>query len=111
MRYFGRQGHWELDSAFLLRWLEFPWNGKFKTTLAIGDGVSVASETPLIEAQRNARTSKLLNFLVIEGTFAGPVWPSAHLVLRLNHRSGVYGLFNGVSAGSNFVSLGIRVPL
>ena len=111
VQHFGRQSHWELDGAFLFRWLEFPWNGEFKTSLAIGDGLSLASKTSAIEARRNLRTSKLLNFLVIEGTITSPAWSSAHLVLRLNHRSGVYGLFNGVSAGSNFVSLGIRVPL
>jgi len=111
VQYQGRQGHWELDTSILFRWRDFPWNGGIQTTLAIGDGLSLASKTPVIEAQRNARTSKLLNFLVIEGTFAIPQRSNGRIVLRLNHRSGIYGLFGGVSAGSNFVSLGLRVPL
>lgn len=111
VQYLGRQRHWELDTALLFRWRKFSWNGEIQTTLAIGEGLSLASKTPVIEAQRNARTSKLLNFLVIEGTFAMSAWSQTTLILRLNHRSGIYGFFNGVRAGSNFVSLGFRVPL
>ena len=111
VQYVGRQRHWELDTALLFRWRKFPWNGDIQTTLAIGEGLSLASKTPVIEAQRNTRTSKLLNFLVIEGTLAMPARSQITLVLRLNHRSGFYGFFDGVRAGSNFVSLGIRIPL
>ncbi len=111
VQYAGRQRHWELDTAVLFRWTKFPWNDNVQTTLAVGEGISLASKTSVIEAQRNARTSKLLNFFVIEGTLALPGRSQAHLVLRLNHRSGIYGFFDGVRAGSNFVSLGVRLPL
>lgn len=110
VKYFDRQRHWEWDGAILFRWKQNPWNDWLQTSLAIGDGLSYASQTPVIEAQRNAKTSKLLNFLVIEATVRLPGDAGAQLVLRLNHRSGIYGLFNGVHAGSNFVSLGVRMP-
>lgn len=110
VKYFQRQDHWEWDGAILFRWKTFPWSDRLQTSLAIGDGLSYASQTPVIEAQRNAKTSKLLNFLVIEGTVPLSGEGGARLVLRLNHRSGIYGLFNGVHAGSNFVSLGVRMP-
>jgi hypothetical protein len=44
-----------------------------------------------------------------EITFADPDNKNVELVLRLHHRSGIFGLIDGVSTGSTFVTTGIRV--
>jgi hypothetical protein len=45
---------------------------------------------------------------MVELAFAPPSQPNWSVFLRVHHRSGVHGLFNGVSGGSNFLALGVR---
>ena len=103
----GRRSHWELDGDILLRWRP----RRLRASFAIGDGLSWATRVPELEARRNRTATRLLNHLVFEAAvdLAGESGPS--LVLRLSHRSGVYGLFDDVSAASNFALLGWRLPL
>jgi len=111
VKHIGNQHHLEFDGAILFRLRRLPWDGYLDTSLAIGNGLSYATRTPEIEARRNRIASRLLNFLVLEAAFSIPSEMGLELVVRLNHRSGIYGLFNGVSAGSNFLAVGIRMPL
>ncbi|MDA0654460.1 MAG: hypothetical protein O2905_05350 [Proteobacteria bacterium] len=107
LRHTGRRTHWEFDGDLLLRWRP----RRLGASFAIGDGLSWATRVPELEARRNRTATRLLNHLVFEAAFdlAGESGPS--LVLRLSHRSGVYGLFDDVSAASNFALLGWRLPL
>ncbi|MBW4576073.1 MAG: hypothetical protein KME08_12400 [Aphanothece sp. CMT-3BRIN-NPC111] len=107
----GERGYLALESALLLRYKLFPGNSFLNTSLAVGDGLSYVTQLPGVEAERPEgffAKSNLLNYLLIEATFSLPKNPSWSLVLRLNHRSGIYGLFNGARDGSNNYALGIR---
>jgi hypothetical protein len=92
------------------RWTRFPWNNILSTTIAFSDGPSMASEIDREERIRsqNGRGSDLLNFASPEITFALPDHPEDELVLRYQHRSGIFGLINGVDEASSFACIGYR---
>lgn len=100
----------EFDPHLNFRWKTFPWDHYVTTTFAIGDGLSYATSIPLREKQdsSNNNAKRLLNFLVIEATFAEPSHPDLQFVLRVNHRCGAWGLFGAGNLSSNAVGLGIR---
>jgi hypothetical protein len=103
------QHHWEFNILVVARWLRFPWNNLIKTSFAIGEGLSLALETPAFEEKyHGTETNAFLNYLMFEFDFSLPSHPRWSLVTRLHHRSGIYGLFNGVDGASNALGLGIR---
>ena len=112
-KHFRGQTHWEFNLLALYRWQYFPWQHVLKTTVAIGDGLSYASEKPALEAASttNIGVSRLLNYIVVETTFAPPAVDGWSLVVRVHHRSGVYGLFDNVEGGSNVLAAGIKFRL
>ena len=100
---------YEFNPYFSIRWANFPWNQYVPTTLAIGEGLSYDSSVPSVEVKDNPDdVNHLLNFLILEATFALPKYPNIELVLRAHHRSGVYGLYNSENSGSTAVGLGLR---
>jgi hypothetical protein len=107
LKHFGDQDNWELTGSLNLRWVVFPWNRYVATTLAIGEGLSWASEIPALEKEdpTNSENAQLLNYVLIEVTFALPESPWS-LVTRIHHRSGVWGLFG--HSGSNILEAGVR---
>jgi len=109
-QHIGERGYLAVESALVLRWNVSPNSNFLNTSLAIGNGLSYVTALPGVEETRptSFNKSNLLNFLLIESTFSLPKSPEWSLVLRLNHRSGVFGLFNGVRDGSNNFALGIR---
>jgi len=110
-QHFGDQNHQEVNALLLFRLTQFPWHEFLPTTFAIGDGLSYAFETPTLEESLHAHeggTDQLLNYLLLELTFAAPEWKRWSLVARLHHRSGVFGLFNDVEGGSNILAFGLR---
>lgn len=101
----------EINSFLILRWQSFPWHKYLYTTVAVGEGLSYAHRVPYIESHdttNSKKTSRVLNFLSWEITAALPKCPDWSLVYRLHHRSGIFGIFNGVSGGSNVTAFGIR---
>jgi hypothetical protein len=103
------QHHWEFNALVVARWPCFPWNNIIKTSFAVGEGLSLAMETSVFEEKYHGEeTNAFLNYLMFEFDFALPNNPRWSLVTRLHHRSGVYGLFNGVNGASNALGLGIR---
>jgi len=103
------QHHWEFNAVLVARWISFPWNDVLKTSFALGEGLSLASETPAFEEKyQGEKTNPLLNYLMLELTFALPRQPRWSLVTRIHHRSGIYGLINDTHGGSNALGLGIR---
>jgi hypothetical protein len=109
-KHYDGQDHWEFNILALYRWQRFPWNHYLQTSVAIGDGLSYASETPPLEAQSttNEGATRLLNYILVEFTFAPPQVDNWALVARVHHRSGVYGLFNDVEGGSNVLAAGVK---
>jgi hypothetical protein len=109
VKHMGNQHHWEFNGLFTLRWLTFPWNKYIDTTVAIGDGLSYATRTPSLEKElHDDKTALLLNYLMLELTFALPETPQWSLVVRLHHRSGILGIFNEVEGASNAVGVGLK---
>jgi hypothetical protein len=111
LKHFGEQNHLELTSAIAFRWRKFPWNDYINTTLAVGEGLSWATEIPKMEDKRWSNSSQLLNYLLFEFTLASPEFSEISLVFRVHHRSGVFGVFDGVKEGSNLYNFGIRYEL
>ncbi|MEX2452150.1 MAG: hypothetical protein WD407_14935 [Rhodospirillales bacterium] len=108
-KHFVKQNHVEGNLLFAVRWLDFPWNDVVRTSFAVGEGISYASSVPEIERERSpGKTSRLLNYIMIELELAPPDQDEWSFVTRIHHRSGVYGLYNGVSKGSNLLGFGIK---
>lgn len=109
----GAQDNFELNALVVLRWKRFPWGEHLRTTAAIGEGLSWASEVPHLEERLapEGKAEQLLNYMLIEFTFGLPTRPAWDLVFRIHHRSGVFGTFNGVEGGSNLLALGLKWQL
>lgn len=109
-KHFRGQNHWEFNAVAIYRWQRFPWNKYLKTSAAIGDGLSYASQTPPLEASSptNVGATRLLNYIMVEMTVAPPQIDNWALVVRVHHRSGVYGLFDDVEGGSNVIGAGVK---
>ncbi|MDO3377938.1 hypothetical protein [Geoalkalibacter halelectricus] len=105
VKHFGRQDHWEYNALVVARWLRFPWNHRVETSLAVGEGISFATRKPKLEDKGRENVSQLLNYLLFELTL-GPPQSRWYWSGRIHHRSGVFGLYNGVRGGSNFVGMG-----
>jgi hypothetical protein len=108
---FGDERLGEAWAALYLRYDGLPWNDTVYTTIGANTGLSVLTETSDFEEWRDdkGRSSVLLHYLGPELTFADPDNKDVELVFRYHHRSGVFGLFDGVVSGSTFISAGIRV--
>ena len=107
LKHFGDQDNWEFTGSVNLRWVVFPWNRYVETSVAVGEGLSWATEIPALEKAdpTNSSNSQLLNYVLLEVTFAIPESPWS-LVTRIHHRSGAWGLFG--HSGSNILEAGIR---
>ncbi|MGH7384676.1 MAG: hypothetical protein ACREKG_05800, partial [Candidatus Rokuibacteriota bacterium] len=107
LQHFGEQRHVEFASSINVRWITFPWNRHLETSVAIGGGLSVTSEVPVLEKRDpdNRRAATLLHYLLIEAAVGLPK-SSWSIVGRVHHRSGIFGLFS--HSGSNVLSAGIR---
>lgn len=106
----GRQSHLETNLLIAARWNRLPWDAYVNTSAALGWGLSYAHEIPDLEprADRDEQSTHLLSYLLVELDFSAPTVPQWGLVLRLHHRSGVFGTFGGVRGGSNFLGAGLR---
>lgn len=111
VQHFGKQKHFEGDPiAIIARWKSFPWNKTLFTTLAIGDGISIASRRPKLEVKRRGRreTARTLNYVMAEATFSSPCYRQLAFVLRYHHRSGMFGTFHGVHDASTAFAAGVK---
>jgi len=98
----------EFNPYFGGRWADFPWNCYINTTFAIGEGISYTTSIPSLEAKSSTETKRLLNYLMLEATFALPDEPRLQVLVRIHHRSGAYGLYHAGNTGSNDLGMGIR---
>lgn len=107
--HFGNENLGEGWAALYFRYDGFPWNDYVYTTIAINTGLSMLSENSDFERSRSDDQSvQLLHYFSPEITVAAPDHKDLELVLRLHHRSGMFGLFDGIWNGSSFVTGGIR---
>lgn len=108
---FGEESLGEAWAALYLRYDGLPWNDTVYTTIGANTGLSYLTNISAFERGRDSEgnASELLHYLGPEITFADPENKDLELVLRYHHRSGVFGLFDGVVSGSTFLSAGIRM--
>ena len=116
---FGDMHATEFWGAVDFRWTEFPWNNYIKTSIAISEGISLTTQVDTRERLMDNyrivgnklvfRGSDLLNFFSPEITFALPQYQDYELVVRFHHRSGIFGAINGVHAGAQFFTAGLRI--
>ena len=106
----GQQTNWELNGLVTGRWMRYPWSEWVRTSAAVGNGLSWASEIPDVEESSHTNTgaSQLLYYILLELTAGVPKWKHWDAVLRIHHRSGVFGLFDGVDGGSNIICGGLK---
>jgi hypothetical protein len=107
-RHYGDAEYWEGVAAIGARWDRFPWSDHVETSFAVLQGVSYYTGRSAVEETRLDKTSKTLNYLGIELELSPPGDTAWSTAVRLHHRSGVFGLYDGVSGGSNYFSLGLR---
>ncbi|MCP5367115.1 MAG: hypothetical protein H6907_20040 [Hyphomicrobiales bacterium] len=108
-KYFHDQDNTEGNLFLILRWLKFPWDRWVDTSFAVGEGISYATPVGSIEKRRSPTvTSNLLNYLMFEIEVTKPGAEHWSGFMRIHHRSGVFGLYNDVSKGSNFLVWGLR---
>ena len=110
VKHFRGQEHWEFNALGIGRWLPFPWDDHLNTSFAFGAGLSVATETPKVEEERrgDGQTQEVLTYLLLELEMGLPAYPNWSCVTRIHHRSGAFGLFNGVTGASNALGFGIK---
>jgi hypothetical protein len=109
LRHYKKQEHWEYNGLFLVRFHPFLLDPTFDIEFAVGEGVSYATETPVIEAEQHPdASSRFLNYLVFEVAFTHAQYREWSLVGRIHHRSGAFRLYNGTRGGSNFLALGLK---
>jgi len=110
-RRFGDESLWEVWAGAGLRWHDFPWNDVIQTTVGLTlVGLDYTSEVPAHERRFHGNhDSQLLGFFAPEITLALPSHPDIALLLRLHHRSNVFGLFDDGSA--TFTTAGLRIQL
>ncbi len=108
---FGDESLGEAWTGLYLRYDGFPWNDRLYTTIAVNTGLSLLTSESDFERGRdeNNNSAGLLHYMGPEITFADPDNKNLELMVRFHHRSGVFGLFDGVISGSTFISSGVRM--
>jgi hypothetical protein len=107
---FGDENLQEGWVAAYLRYDNLPWNDYVYTTIGVNTGVSYLTEISAFERSRDAKNdaAHLLHYMGPEITFANPDNKNLEFLVRYHHRSGVFGLFDGVVSGSTFITGGVR---
>lgn len=108
--WFNEQDHTEFNGLLFLRWLDLPWDRWIDTSVGIGNGLSWATDEPLLEQRFHQDTgaTRLLYHTAIDISVAIPGAKGWEGFLRVHHRSGVYGTFDDVNGGSNVIGFGLR---
>jgi len=91
---------------------------KNRVRLGFGEGVSYTSSLLWSEekeaAQENEKDSKFLNYLDVSldvdigKLFKNKALENTYLAWTIKHRSGIFGLFNGVDGGSNYNTISLE---
>ena len=109
---FGDTEGGEFWGAVYLRYDGFPWSNYVYTTVGLSMGPDFVTRLPQVERGTDAypeqNQSAWLNFFSPEITFALPDYPQYEVAFRYMHRSGMFGLYNGVWEGANSFVVGFR---
>lgn len=107
---------YQLNLALRFYYKDFPWNDYVRTRISVAEGISYSFNYLDIELSdmNNGDTtskSKFLNYIELNiGFNMGDIFKvksldDSYIGIGISHRSGIYGLINNVSGGSNFVTM------
>ena len=105
-KHFNNDTFWEFNGLIIGRWHAFPWNKYVNTSFAVGDGLSYYTEVSKVEKEDDEDAQRTLNYLMFELALGLPQYPRWDMVLRIHHRSSIFGLYG--AGGSNYVCGGIK---
>jgi hypothetical protein len=105
-KHFNNDTFWEFNGLIVGRWHAFPWNKYVDTSFAVGDGLSYYTEVSKVEKDDDEDAQRMLNYLMFELALGLPKYSRWDLVLRIHHRSSIFGLYG--AGGSNYVCGGIK---
>lgn len=112
VRHFGGQDHVEATAAVVARSGEVGLFSGTSVNFALANGLSYAFSKPDFEqgpgGVRGEGSRHLQYYLGVEAEFTPSRVSRLHLVARLHHRSGIYGLISPRRTGSNFLGGGVR---
>ena len=115
VKHFGFQDHVEGTIAAVLRSGEVPVFGGLSFNVAWGNGFSYAFDDPNYEKGpaliRGVDSRRLQYYMGFEAEFTHASQPDIHLVAKLHHRSGIYGVISPRHTGSNFIGAGLRFDI
>lgn len=88
----------------------FPWRDRLPMRLRLAVGPSYTTSISDNERRKDDDNegSKLLNMFNPEIEVGWPGAPEWAGFFRLHHRSGIFGLINGVTGGSTYLTVGLR---
>ena len=105
-KHFNNDTFWEFNALIIGRWHLFPWDKYLDTSLAVGDGISHYTEVSKVEKADDEDSQRTINYLLFELALGLPQYPRWDVVLRIHHRSGIFGVYEG--GGSNYVTSGFK---
>lgn len=98
--------------AFYVRYDGFPWRNYLYTSFGLSTGLDYLARLPEVEtgtaAKPEPNQSDWLHYFSPELVFSLPDSPEHEVAIRYAHRSGMFGLFNGVWEGSNVLQVAYR---
>lgn len=107
-KHYEQMNAFSLGTAFVVRWTVMPWDRILPGSFGIGNGISYSTVHLDVETSAIQRTSKLLYHIVLEYEFRWFRESSWSGFIRDQHRSGIFGVFDGVTGGSDYLCAGVR---
>ena len=111
LHHFGQEHHVEGAASILWRTGNVSLLSGASMNFGFGIGGSYAFAKPKVEGVGFVRPRRYLNYLVVETELSHRDLPWTHLVLRVHHRSGIFGLIAPKHSGSNYIGVGLRFDL
>ncbi len=115
VKHLGAQDHVEATGALVLRSGEIALGKQASVNLALANGLSYAFARPKYELGpggiRGVASRNLQYHIGFELELTPSPQARVHLVAKVHHRSGIYGLISPRTTGSNFIGAGLRFDL
>ncbi len=112
VKHWGKQKHAELTGALVWRTPDWHFSNAASVNFAYGNGFSYALKPPRYEKGpegiRGVNTKQFQFYILTEFELTPADAPDWHLVFRLHHRSGIWGVISPRKTGSNYLGLGLR---
>jgi hypothetical protein len=106
-KHFNFQTHWELNALAISRWEKFWWDDTLDTSVALGLGLSFATDEPELEVERDGVTNRFLLYWMLELALGLPEYPHVAVITRIHHRFNAFGLISD-GGGSYALTLGLK---